>query len=146
MKKKYLLIVPAFALALVGGGTAMAYGGGFGRMASMDPTTLAQRWEEQIAQQANLLGISVDEMKTKWAEGKTLADVAKEKGISNDDLAAKLKAARDDEMKQMLQTLVAQGKITQAQADARLKAMQDRIDKADKKLFGGRHNRGFFDR
>lgn len=123
-KKKYLLI-PAFAvLALLGGGAALAQGG-MGGMFLGDPTVAAQRFDSQMSEHASLLGISVDEMKNYWSQGKNLEEIAKEKGISDTDLQAKMKAARQEQMKQFLQTLVTQGKITQAQADARLKFMNE---------------------
>jgi len=146
MKKKYLIIIPAFvAIAMLGAGTASAYGGGgFGKMmwGPLDPTSAAQRFDQQITQHANLLGISVDEMKTNWAQGKTVQEVATEKGISQDDLKARMKTAQQDQQKQYLQTLVSQGKITQAQADTRLKAMTDKMTKVHDVNMMGRHGRG----
>jgi cell fate (sporulation/competence/biofilm development) regulator YlbF (YheA/YmcA/DUF963 family) len=101
---------------------------------------LAQHFDEQMTADANLLGISVDEMKAGWAAGKNLNQIAQEKGITQDQLKAKKKAVRDEEMKQYLQTLVSQGKITQAQADTRLQTMQNRVQKAGGKMAG--HGRG----
>lgn len=123
-KKKYFLI-PAFAvLALLGGGAALAQGG-MGGMFIGDPTVAVQRFDEHMTEQAGILGISVEEMKNYWSQGKNLQEIAKEKGISETDLQAKMKAAREAQMKQFLQNLVSQGKITQAQADARLKFMSE---------------------
>ncbi|MCX6744105.1 MAG: hypothetical protein NTX82_01115 [Candidatus Parcubacteria bacterium] len=140
MSKKITLIIPTMAIAaILAAGTAQAYGGfGFGHK-NIDPATAAINFEAQMTDQANLLGISVDEMKADWAAGKTLSDIAKEKGITQDQLKVKMQAQREAEQKVWLQNLVAQGKITQAQADSRLKAMQDKaaLMKNKKALKGG---------
>lgn len=127
LNKKAYFLIPALAVALLTGTAVSAHGmgGGGGFMMKGDPQVTATKWEERITQDAGLLGISVDEMKAKWAEGKGLREIAQEKGISDTDLQAKLKAAREAEQKTWLQTLVSQGKITQAQADARLKFMSE---------------------
>ncbi len=127
LNKKAYFIIPALAVALLTGTAVSAHGmgGGGGFMMKGDPQITATQWEERITQDAGILGISVDEMKAKWAEGKGLREVAQEKGISDADLQAKLKGAREAQQKQWLQTLVSQGKITQAQADARLKFMSE---------------------
>jgi len=142
MKKKYL-IIPAFAvLALFGTGTAFAYGGPGKIMPNVDPATFATHWGEQMQQQADLLGITLDELKADWAAGKTFQEIVKEKGISQADLQAKMKAARLAQQTKMLQVLVDQGKITSAQAEARLKVVQSLSDNSDKKM-NGKHQRGF---
>lgn len=124
-KKKYL-VIPAVALAtLLAGGAVSAHGfGGF--MPKGDPQQMATQWEEKISEHAGFLGISVDEMKAKWAEGKNLQQIAAEKGITQQQLQEKMKAARETQEKEWLQTLVTQGKITQAQADARLQVMKQK--------------------
>ena len=148
MRKKYLLI-PAFAVvALLGGSVVFAKGGfgglGFGGMGKMDPATMGQRFDDHMSEQANVLGISASEMKGYWAQGRNISEIAREKGITQEQLMEKMKAARDAQMKEMLQTLVSQGKITQTQADVRLKFMQDKMKKMGGKkgrmgMMGGMH-------
>lgn len=87
---------------------------------------IATRVQSMFQSQADLLGVSVDDVKNAWAAGKSLKDLAAEKGISPADLAAKMKAAREAEVKTRLSELVSAGVITQAQADARLAAMQNK--------------------
>ncbi|MFA6486145.1 MAG: hypothetical protein WCT40_02150 [Candidatus Magasanikbacteria bacterium] len=153
MKRKHLIISAFTLVALLGAGTgtALAYGGqgmgfGMGMMGgNFDPTTAADRFSQQITYQANLLGLTADEIKIYWAQGKNIQDIIKEKGISATDLQAKMQAARVAEQKQYLQALVDKGVITQAQADARLKFEQDHIAKNGGKMFGlggGRHGKG----
>jgi hypothetical protein len=74
--------------------------------------------------QAQILGLGVDEVKNAWAEGKTMRQIIEEKGISLDQIQARMKEARLAELKSNLQTLVGKGVITQVQADKRLAAVQ----------------------
>ena len=62
------------------------------------------------------LGLTVQELQTQLRSGKSLLTIAKEKGVSEADLRAAIKAA----LKTQLDKSVADGKLTQAQADAAL--------------------------
>jgi uncharacterized protein YaiL (DUF2058 family) len=93
-----------------------------------------------FAQQATLFGITVDEAKAYWAEGKTIADIAKDKGLTEDQLRTKMDAARQAEMKTRIQNLVDQGVITQAQADKRLQFLSTQSTKLP---MGRGFHRGF---
>lgn len=93
---------------------------------------------DRFTQEASILGLSVDEVKNAWAEGKDIRDLAKEKGISDADLKLKLDTARETEMRTKMQALVTAGTITQAQADKRLATMKTKF--ANHK--GERHQRG----
>jgi len=141
MKKQYLVAIPVFViLALASAGAAMAYDGGGGRMFLQDPAVSTARWESDINNKAGILGITADEMKNYWSQGKNISEIAKEKGISADDLKAKMQATKLAQQKEWLQTLVTEGKITQAQADARLKFMSERQAKAGN-MKGGHRGR-----
>lgn len=136
MNKKYLAAVPVLAiLGLSVAGIASAHGLGN----AVDPEVFSQHFTNQINADANLLGITVDEMKADWAAGKSVRDIAKEKGISDTDLQAKMQAARDAQIKAQFKTLVDKGFITQAQADARLTFMQNKNKNNSKKGFGRMH-------
>lgn len=129
--KKYVIIpVAMFLLLLAAAGTASAYGGGNGAGGKMkiggDPSVWTQNFEEKMKEQASVLGISIADLKASWAQGKNIHDIAKEKGVSDTDLRAKMQAQKTEQMKQYLKTLVDNGSITQAQADARLKFSQDK--------------------
>lgn len=127
-KKKILAyaIVPAFAIALLSAGVVSAHGFGFG-MSSATPEQIAEKQNTMFSQQANLLGISVDEVKNAWASGKSLQELATEKGITQAQLQEKLQAQRDQRTKDKLAALVSQGVITQSQADARLSFLQTKM-------------------
>lgn len=85
--------------------------------------------ENMFKEQASFLGLTLDEVKNAWANGQSMLDLAKSKGITEEALRAKMQTARQETMKQELKTLVDKGVITQAQADARLKHMETMKDK-----------------
>jgi len=102
---------------------------------NITPQEIAAKHTEMFDMQASLLGVSVTEVKQAWADGKTVRDLAKEKGISDEDLASRMKTQRLNQVKEQLQTLVSQGVITQAQADTRYSFIEDLPE-------GGAHRRG----
>lgn len=129
MKNKKYLIIPVIAfLALLAVSSASAYGGDRGGMmgADVDPATRIKNFEGKMNEQASVLGISAADFKAKWAEGKNIHDIAKEQGVSDTDLRARMQAQRTEQTKQYLKVLVDNGSITQAQADARLKFTQEK--------------------
>jgi hypothetical protein len=105
-----------------------------------------------------LLGITSDELKTELRSGKSLAKIATEKGVDTQKVIDAIVA----EMTEKVNEKVAEGKITQAQADtmltnvvARVTAMVNRERPArafghaegeKHGRFGGRGHRGGFRR
>jgi hypothetical protein len=75
---------------------------------------------------ADALGITVDELKAARSEGKSVADIAAEKGVKVDDIVAKMIEVR----KATLEQLVKDGKITPEQMDAMLEKMEARMKRA----------------
>lgn len=75
---------------------------------------------------AGALGMTEDELQAERAGGKSVADLAKEKGVSVD----KIKDEMIKERKAQLAQLVKDGKITQEQMDAMLKNMETMMDQA----------------
>lgn len=84
----------------------------------------SDKFVERLTQEASVLGISLDDMKNYWSQGKNLQDIATEKGISQTDLRTKLEAAAEARVSSELKALVDKGVITQAQADARATAIK----------------------
>ena len=115
------------ALAIVGGGIALACGW-FGGMGNLSPDEIANRQQAMFEREAQILGISVDEVKNYWAEGKTIREIMEDKEITQEQIQAKIREIQLQEMKSFLQTLVEKGVITQAQADKRLEIMQNRLE------------------
>jgi len=137
MKKKYLIytILPITAFTIVGGGIALACGW-FGGMGNFSPDEIAQRQQTMFEREAQILGISVDEVKNYWAEGKTIKEIMEEKGITQEQIQTKMREIQLQEMRSFLQTLVEKGIITQTQADKRLEIMKNRLE-------NGKVGRGF---
>ena len=128
MKNKKLVFGVLSAIALAGVTSAgLASAHGFGMFSKATPEEIATQQTVRFEGEAKLLGIGVDEVKNAWAEGKSIKDIAKEKGITDEQLRAKIQAEASVRMKAHMQTLVDKGVITQVQADARLKFMQDRV-------------------
>ncbi len=133
-KTKYILpmlAIPAIALTLIGSSVASASAG----WKNISPEDLAKRQQTMFEHQSTLLGISVNEVKDAWAQGKNIQDLAKEKGISETDLKAKMDAQRKQNQQDRLKSLVSSGVITQAQADQRMKFEENNPNK-------GRHMMG----
>ncbi len=72
---------------------------------------------------ADALGMTVQELRTAAQEGRTLADLADEKGVAQGDLVDTMVAAAKERMAEA----VADGRLTQAQADERSADLEDRI-------------------
>lgn len=125
MKVKYLLygIIPALLLG-VGISSAAAHGM-FGWRGQADPATTATEQTQRFEQQAQVLGISVDEVKAYWAQGMTPRDIIDELGLDETAIQNQMREVRQTNMKEHLQALVDQGVITQAQAEARLEFMSN---------------------
>jgi polyhydroxyalkanoate synthesis regulator phasin len=73
---------------------------------------------------AEALGISQDELMAELSGGKSLAEVAGDHGMSVDEFSEALLS----QVKAQLGGLVAEGKLTQEQADAMLERIEENID------------------
>lgn len=135
---KHKLLAYAFFPALLGFGfmgVDLASAHGFlGGVNSLSIEEVATRHQTMFQNQAQILGISVDELKNFWADGKTWKEIIAEKGIDQAQVEARMKTARSEQMKSQLQSLVSKGIITQAQADKRIKFMQDRLENGVRRL------------
>lgn len=92
---------------------------------------------------ATYLGMTEDQLHQALEGGKSLAQVAKDKGKTADGLVTAL----TNDAKQKLSTAVKNGRLTQAQADDALKGLEARItDLVNGRLPGPEHfqHRGFF--
>ena len=128
MRKKYLILA-IFTFTLLGMGSALACGWGwFGGFSNTTPDKIATRQQTMFEREAQVLGISVDELKNYWAEGKTIREIMEEKGITPEQIQVRMKEIQLEEMKSFLQTLVEKGVITQEQADKRLQVIQNRLE------------------
>ena len=86
MKKLLTYSILSLSLfSLVGIGLASAHGH-FMRFSDVSPEEITQGQEAMFERKAEVLGISVDEFKNAWAQGKNFAEIAEEYGISHEDL------------------------------------------------------------
>jgi hypothetical protein len=72
---------------------------------------------------ATALGVPADELRTALEGGKSLADVAAEKGIAKEKLIADLVKAAETRLSEQ----VSAGRLTQAQADERKAGLTERV-------------------
>lgn len=80
--------------------------------------------EEILQHQAEILGISVEELQAQLDEGTTFRELAEEKGLTQEQL----QEARKAHMTEHLNSLVAEGVITQEQADQHLEMMEKKME------------------
>jgi len=66
---------------------------------------------------AEALGMTVDELRTQLWGGKTLADLAEEKGVDLADVQAAVQAAQETALREKIEQAVEDGTITQEHAD-----------------------------
>ena len=87
----------------------------------------AARWGWQARGQADIiaaaLGMSTDDMVVALRDGKSVAQLAQEKGVALDTVVEALRAPRQEALAQA----VANGRLTQAEADAKLAQMEEQI-------------------
>lgn len=92
----------------------------------------------QLQAAASALGMTAAELQAQLRAGKSLADVAKDKGVPLDTLTAALQKAAEDRLAQA----VAAGRLTQQQADKIKAALSQRIaDAVQRKAVPGRPHR-----
>lgn len=112
-----------YSKRILGTFATLAVSGAFVASAHMGPeldANLSARFENE----AKILGMTTEEVKNAWAEGKSIFDLAAEKGISTTTINAKMTEARDLEIKTKMNALVASGVLTEAQADKRIATMK----------------------
>jgi len=141
---KKLLIYSFLTIGLIsilGAGVASAQGWfGLGKYNNASPEEMAQKHEIILEKKAEFLGISADEMKNAWAEGKNFREIAEEHGITQEQIQERTKEARElkqERMKSHIQAMVDEGIITQEQADQKLQYMQN-------KFKDGQMRKGFY--
>lgn len=89
---------------------------------------------------AELLGMSVEELKAAFEEGQTLAEIAATQGVSEDDLVSALVAAAEERVDQALES----GRLSEDEAAEKTAGLEARITERVNAEPGehGRHGRG----
>ncbi len=98
------------------------FGGRGGAWRSANPQAFGPMHTYLVAAMAEALGMSVDDLNAALASGKTMAQVALEKGFTLEQFWTLMQQAREKAIAQM----VANGVITQEQANWMLSRMQSR--------------------
>lgn len=137
MKKIFVYSMLGIGLfGLLGVGVASADGlWGYGRMSAED---MSQRFEEMTREKSGMLGVSPEQYKQSWAEGKNFREMAEEQGISQEEIRQRMQETRQVRMEQRLQALVEEGVISQEQAQERINYMQEHMGQRAGDGRGGR--------
>lgn len=141
MKKKILAytLLPALGIGILGAGLTSAHGW-FGKFSNLAPEEIAQHQQIMFEKKAEFLGITVDQLKDAWAEGKTLSEIAEQYGVTQEQLQERFRAQAQEKMQFHIQALVDNGVITQEQAEQKFQFMENKLENAK---FGRRFHKGF---
>jgi hypothetical protein len=127
-KKLHALTSAGLVAAMVLGTAGMAYGATestgplFGTGARMGQA-IRDAGARLVDIVAELTGLSVEEVQAERAEGDSAAEIAEANGVSAEELVSEALSAR----KEILDAKVADGTITQEQADAAYAQMSERV-------------------
>lgn len=130
MNKKYLIVIGGLLAALlvvgvVGASSAFAQGPdkpGFGMMGHGYGFGFG---DDELEAAAGVLGMTTDEVKAAFEDGKTLQDLAGEAGVDIEDVHAAIQAVHETEMRERIAQQVEDGTITQAQSDWMLEGLNN---------------------
>lgn len=101
--------------------------------------------DEQVAEVAEFLGLSVEEFEAEIVSGKNPLEIAEAQGISEEAMRDFHKAHRLEMVQERLQAAVEAGKLTQEEADERLEQIESgewdgRMHKGFGRKSYGKHN------
>ncbi len=142
MKKKYFAYAILPALALIVASTSIASAQGWFRgLNSVNPEECVQRHEEMFNNQAEFLGLSIEDLKNAWVEGKNFHEIAEEQGITQEQIREHFAEKAGEQMRNRLQILVDNEVINQEQADQRLESMKNKFGENGERM--GFYQRGY---
>jgi hypothetical protein len=128
------LVLSVVAIMLITTGTAYARGWFW---TNESPEDITARHQAMFKHKAELFGISAEEMKDAWSEGKRMFQIAEEYGLNKEEIMEKMAEDRRVNLQERLRVLVENDIISQEQANQRMEVMQN-------KSFGGiKTHRGF---
>ena len=136
MSKKYLIVIGGLLAALlvagvVGATSAFAQGPdnpGFGMMFNGRGPGGGRGFglgDAELEAAAGVLGMTTDQVQSALQNGQTLQDLADEAGVDIVDVQAAIQAVHETEMRERIAQDVADGTITQAQADWMLEGIDN---------------------
>lgn len=130
---KKILLYSLLTVGVVGLVSASAVSAqGFFYNRAMDS---AGGYERILENKAEILGLSVDDLKAAKEEGQTFQEIAENQGLSIEELRAQmqekkqeLRAQKMEGMKAHIEELVANEEITQERADYKIQKIQERFE------------------
>ena len=136
MSKKYLIVIGGLLAALlvvgvVGATSAFAQGPdnpGFGMMMNGRGPGEGRGFgfgDAELEAAAGVLGMTADEVKAAFEDGKTLQDLADEANVDIEDVHDAIQAVHETEMRERIAQSVEDGNMTQAQADWMLQGLDN---------------------
>ena len=141
--KKFLIcaLLAVGIFGLIGAGTVSARGW-FGGCDSGQFINQEERHENMIQTKAEILGLNADELNAAKEQGKCFHEIIEEQGLTMEQFCEKMEELKSEQRQNRLNQFVAEGKITQEQADERLAKMKERFEngemgKSFHKGFGG---------
>lgn len=149
MKKELgFLALGAIIAGTITGGFVHAQSNNATNDTQLDPTVCQRMHDEHgfgfgadktewLSEQASILGMTTEDLQTALDAGQNLQQIAETKGISPEQIHEAMQAS----MKEQLANLVADGSITQEQADLRLERMS--AEPTGPKEFGKFKGSGF---
>lgn len=132
-----LAALPVLGIGIFGASQVASAHGIFKGFSNATPEEIAIHHTEMFEHQSEILGLSVEEIKQAWAEGKDMKELMEEKGIDVEAVHAKMRAERESRMQEHMQTLVEKGVITEEQAQARLETMKNNKGKVGEHIRKG---------
>jgi len=90
--------------------------------------------QKMISHKAEILGLSEEDLSAALESGKTFAEIMEDQGLTREDLATAKKEYMKKHLSEKLAQMVADGEITQEEADEKLAQMEN---------FDGVKKRGF---
>lgn len=119
----YTLLAAGF-IALAGIGMVSANGGSW-QGAEERMERIKAHHAATFAERASALGLNAEELKAELAAGKTCPEIAEEQGVDPEQLRQQMGELRSEHVEERLDQMVADGKITQEQADERYEAIKE---------------------
>ncbi len=129
MKKFLIAALLAIGIFSLVGVSIVSAQGWFKGGLNLDPEQIVQRQNQMFKNRAELLGISIDQIKEYWAQGKNMQEIIEELGVNKEELGEKIEQVCQGRIQERLQILVSNRVITQEQADQRLQALGEQSEK-----------------
>lgn len=141
-KQKLIIatLVPAFAFAALGASTVLAHD-------DSSDHSRKRMWhhkhnvEKMVEAHAEILGLTTEELQALHDEGKTFEEILEMQGLTKEEFKESAKAYHQAKIKAYLDQLVADGELTQEEADAKYAAMLEKMENHEGKHHWKKHRK-----